>query len=119
MYHCVKYKSCPYRKNGRRRSRSVQIHDPGAPQKRLEDAAHSSRRSLSAEIVARLETSFMLEDEPTHDLVTELVSNVFENLVNIGALDPQKLEEHYEKRGKLPKGPIDEDEIADRLRAKV
>ncbi len=72
---------------------------PVSLKERLEEAAHISRRSLSAEIIARLDVSFMIDGEPTHDLIAELVSNVFENLVTIGALDPEKLERHYESRG--------------------
>lgn len=71
---------------------------PAPLKKRLEDAAHDNRRSLSAEIIARLDVSFAVEGEQSHDLIKDVVADVFERLVEIGALDPNKLTREQDPR---------------------
>ena len=62
----------------------------------LEDAAHDNRRSLSAEIVARLETSFTLAAD------AEKAYSKYKNQFNELDARISALEKDFENKGILP-----------------
>lgn len=56
---------------------------PAGLKERLEDAAHAERRSVSAEIIARLEASFAAAPEPVPVLTPEIFDQLFGRLAII------------------------------------
>lgn len=78
---------------------------PAPLKAKLEDAAHGNRRSLSAEIIARLESSFTLFDrmERTMDKEDDLRQKILEMQADLtafmimGGQDPAEVRKHWEE----------------------
>jgi hypothetical protein len=85
-----------------RRGRNVTFRTPGGLRARLEDAARIAGRSVSEEVVYRLEKSFLLEDEAREiQEAWKRPSPAFGKLI-------EALEKHYRGGAQLPQAPLEE-----------
>lgn len=68
----------------------------------LEDAAHDNRRSLSAEIIARLQASFEVPSpqmEQFKELIGGMISKAVAEAIGTGAIkDPKEFAEAHRKK---------------------